>query len=223
MPARVIHLDDVQRIPVAGGTMLPLRRTLGVTGFGVNAYRAEQAGDQLIEEHDETGSGSAHHEELYVVLEGAARFVVEEDVFEARAGTALLVDDPESRRGAVATAPGTVVLVIGGRPGAALPVAPYEHWFVAEPAYRAGEHDEAYAIASEGLVDWPEHGHLHYQLACYASLAGRTAEGLEHLRRALRADPSLIAWAEDDADLDALRGLVGSPLPARDAPERSGA
>ncbi len=163
MTARSIDLAAIEPVAVAGGLMLPVRRTLGVTGFGINAYVGREAGDQVIEEHDELGEGSAHHEEVYLVLAGHARFTVDERVIEAPAGTLVLVPDPESRRAAIAVAPATTVVVVGGRPGAALPAAPYEHWFAAEPAYVAGRYDEAYAIAAEGLVDWPDHGHLNYQ------------------------------------------------------------
>lgn len=81
----------------------PLRRPLGVTAFGVNAYWAESAGDELIEDHDELGAGAGRHEELYVVLAGAARFTVAGDEFDAPAGTVVFLRDPAARRGAVAT------------------------------------------------------------------------------------------------------------------------
>jgi len=42
-----------------------------VRALGINAYVAPQAGDQLIEKHDETGSGAGGHAELYVTLSGA--------------------------------------------------------------------------------------------------------------------------------------------------------
>jgi len=39
--------------------------------------------------------------------------------FDAPAGTFVYVADPKSRRGAVATAPGTALLAVGGEPGCA--------------------------------------------------------------------------------------------------------
>jgi hypothetical protein len=43
-------------------TWLPLRRVLGVTGLGIALWEAAEAGDELIERHDETttGAGDAH-------------------------------------------------------------------------------------------------------------------------------------------------------------------
>ena len=37
---------------------MPIRRRLGVRAFGINAYTAAKAGDQVIERHNETGGGS---------------------------------------------------------------------------------------------------------------------------------------------------------------------
>jgi len=75
---RAVQLDDIDPVPVLDGQLLwrPLRATLGVRAFGVNAYTARAAGDLVVEEHDERGTGSGHHEELYVVVAGHARFTI---------------------------------------------------------------------------------------------------------------------------------------------------
>jgi hypothetical protein len=60
----LLHLDDVEKIHAGGaGWWRPIRRTLGVTAFGINAYTADEAGDPLIETHDETSFGAGRHEE----------------------------------------------------------------------------------------------------------------------------------------------------------------
>src|SRR5689334_13753930 len=74
--ARVIQLGELETIQVAGVNWRPVRRTLGITGFGVNAYTADR-GECLIEEHDESASGAGRHEELYVILSGHATFNVD--------------------------------------------------------------------------------------------------------------------------------------------------
>ena len=77
MTYSVLQLDDVERIEAGGaGWWRPIRRTLGVTAFGVNAYTADATGDALIETHDETSFGAGRHEELYVVVSGEAAFTV---------------------------------------------------------------------------------------------------------------------------------------------------
>jgi tetratricopeptide (TPR) repeat protein len=44
-----------------------------------------------------------------------------------------------------------------------------------------------------------------YNLACYHALAGDVDQALALLKDALRLDPTLREWSEEDADLDALR------------------
>jgi tetratricopeptide (TPR) repeat protein len=201
---RMVHLDDLPRVPLEEGQWMPVRRTLGITAFGVNAYTAEHAGDDLIERHDETSSGAGGHQELYVVMSGRASFEVVDKRLDMPAGMMLVVE-PGTVRSATAREAGTIVLVVGGRPGDGLPVSPFEYWYAALPAQEAGDYDRAFEIAAEGLKDWPEHGTLHYALACYRALSGRHEEALSHLRIAFERDPRTRDWAADDSDLDALR------------------
>ena len=45
MTHAVVQLDEVDRIALGGeGLWRPLRRALGVTAFGINAYTAERDG-----------------------------------------------------------------------------------------------------------------------------------------------------------------------------------
>jgi tetratricopeptide (TPR) repeat protein len=184
---------------------LPLRRVLDVTAFGIAAWTAAAAGDPLIERHDETTTGAgAPHEELYVVLEGRATFTIAGQEHDAPAGACLLVE-VGTMRSAVAAEPGTTVLAIGGKPGAALPPSPFEYYYAAQPAYEAGDYDRAVEIASAALADWPDHPIVHYQLACYHALAGRLDEARRSLDIAFAGDERTRAWAAEDADLVALR------------------
>jgi tetratricopeptide (TPR) repeat protein len=203
--ARVTRIADVAAVPVAGGLFYPLRRALGVRAFGINAYSAQAAGDQLIEPHDELGSGSGAQEELYFIAAGHATFTVDGEEIDAPAGTLVFVPDIASQRFAVAREAGTTALVIGGPADRPLPVSPFEYWFVAEGPYLAGNFREAIAIAGEGLEQWPDHPVLHYQLACYESRDGNREAALEHLVRACAGDPRARQWAAADHDLDAIR------------------
>ena len=204
-PFSVARVDDLERIEVAGVVWRPLRRRLGIGPFGANVFTADGAGDELIEEHDETGAGAGAHEELYVVLAGRATFAVAGETVDAPAGTFVHVRELDARRGAVAAEPGTAVLVVGAPPANALPTSAFEYWFAAEPAYDAGDYDEAIRIVTAGLEAYPEHPSMLYQLACYHALAGRRAEALDHLRRAVAAAPDVREWAAGDADLDSIR------------------
>src|SRR5215217_7430770 len=139
------HIDELDSIALDGALYRPIRRKLGVTAFGANAYTAPEAGGELIEPHDETSAGSARHEELYVVVAGHASFTVDGQDVDAPAGTLVLVPQGVHRK-AVAKADSTTVLVIGAPPGAAGPISAFEHWYAASPAYDAGDYARAYEI-----------------------------------------------------------------------------
>jgi hypothetical protein len=200
LPA-VLRLADLARISVAGTLMRPIRRPLGVSAFGVNAFTGAAAGDLVIEPHDELNPGGGHHEELYVVLTGRAVFELDGDEIDAPVGTFVFVQ-PEQHRSARAAADDTTVLVIGGKPGAAGPPSPFEYYFVA-----AGESDPArsYELCAEGLEHYPDHPSLHYNLACYAALAGRRVDALRHIAVAFEGEPRAREWARGDSDLDSIR------------------
>jgi tetratricopeptide (TPR) repeat protein len=201
---RFARLDELDRVPLEAGWWRPVRRRLGVSAFGVNAYTADEAGQQVIERHDERSPGAGGHEELYVVLTGRASFEIEGEAVDAQAGSMLAIE-PGATREATATAPDTTVLVIGGDPGSALPPSPFEYWYTAIPAHEAGDYERAYEIVAEGLEHWPDHGTIHYVLGCEAALAGRRAQALEHLRVAFANDPRTREWAAGDSDLDSIR------------------
>jgi thioredoxin-like negative regulator of GroEL len=51
----------------------------------------------------------------------------------------------------------------------------------------------------------PQYADLFYNLACVESLAGRTTDALDHLRRAIEMSERFRAYAKDDSDLDPIR------------------
>jgi hypothetical protein len=203
-PFRVTRIDRLDRVRLESGIWRPLRRRLGVTAFGINAYTAEGDGSPLIERHDETTAGAGGHQEVYVVLTGNATFTVAGEAIDAPAGTMLAIE-PGVMREAVGGEAGTTVIVIGGEPGAAMPPSPFEYWYSAIPAAEAGDHARAAEIVAEGLAHYPEHGTIHYALACELAMDGRRTEALEHLEVAFANDPRTRQWAASDSDLDSLR------------------
>jgi mannose-6-phosphate isomerase-like protein (cupin superfamily) len=203
---RVARLDELQPARGAEGSeWLRLRRELGVRAFGVNAYRAK-AGGRVIEEHDETGSTAARHEEVYLVLAGRARFTVDGRDLDAPVGTVVVVRDPATRRGAMAEEDGTTVLAVGGVPGEEYRVAAWEEAADAWPLYEAGRVDEAKEIL-RGLAERNPGAHtVLYNLACAESTTGEHDAALEHLAVAVAGDERLREHARTDSDLDPLRG-----------------
>ena len=209
---RVMAIEDVEPLFVVGGTLewRPLRRTLGVQAFGINAYTAAEAGRDVVEEHTEEGLG---HEEIYVVLSGRATFTMGGETVDVPAGSLVYVADPAVRRQAVAAEPNTTVLAIGGKPGAAYTPSAWEHYFAAGAAAQAGDFDRALELTNAGLEEHPGNGALLYNGACYLALAGRADEAVEFLHRAYEADPERVGeWAADDSDLDSLRERPDWPV-----------
>ena len=127
-------LGELPAFRDGGTSWAPIRHTLGIRGFGINAYGEAEPGAELIEDHDESDS---RHEELYFVVSGAAEFTVDGQAFAAPAGTLVHVPDPATTRSAVSTAPDTKVLCIGGVEGAFEP-RPWEARSVAELSDRLG-------------------------------------------------------------------------------------
>ena len=201
------RIDDLDRVPVGTHGLLwrPVRRRLGIEAFGVNAYTSDGPGEEVVEAHDELGSGAGHHEELYVVLRGRATFTLDGEEHDAPAGTLVFVRDPAIRRSAVAVDADTAVLAVGGERGAAYEVSPWEYSFAAKPLADAGDHTGALALVEEALAHYPDNGAVLYDLACYRALAGDLDGAAEALLASLDAEPKALEWAQDDADLASIR------------------
>jgi hypothetical protein len=198
---KTLRLDEIEGIPVLGSLVWkPVRRTLGVTAFGINAYTAAAAGDEVVEDHTEAQLG---HEEIYAVVAGHATFTVDGEQVDAPAGTLVYLDDPAQRRSAVAKEPNTTVLAIGGVPGRH-EISPWEYFFPALPHMRAGDWDAARRLLEEALAehDFPV---LHYQLACVETQAGNRERALDELNVAVAAAERFREHAAKDEDFAAIR------------------
>jgi hypothetical protein len=195
---KVAHLDDIERL----GREIPVREHLGIHAFGINAFTPAED-RTLIDEHDEAGSGQ---EELYLVLDGKVTFEIDGVAFEAPPGTLVFVR-PESRR--KATGDGTV-LAVGATPGEAYHGIDWgEAWpFHRESMAAYGEQRYADALQAvlEALEHMPNHAGLHYNYACFATLAGDTGdETFAHLRQSVELLPRFREDARRDDDFTAVR------------------
>ena len=210
---RSVRLDEIDPISVVGGTLLwrPLRRTLDIGAFGINAYTAPKPGDDLVEEHTETTYG---HEEVYVVLKGRATFTLDEETLDAPAGTVVFIRDPAVKRHARAEEPNTSVLAVGGPRDAAYEPSAWEHSFAAEKHRVSGDFEAMAAEIAGGLEQHPDDPGLLYNLGCAEALAGHPEYALEHVRRALELKPDWEDEARKDEDLVTLRELPGWALQA---------
>jgi tetratricopeptide (TPR) repeat protein len=197
----VVQLDELGELVDAHAPFRPVRLHFGITSFGVNAWTARAAGDQIVNEHDEQDVGD---EELFLVLRGRAVFELDGDRVEAPAGT-LVHSLPGVARTAFAEDADTVILALDGTPGKAYEPRGWEHWTQLVPLYESGEYAEVADRLRAMLDDDPRYPMLFFNLACCESLMGQTADALEHLRRAIELSEEFRPLAKDDPDLAAIR------------------
>jgi mannose-6-phosphate isomerase-like protein (cupin superfamily) len=208
----VTHLEEIDEIRDGRSPWRPVRHHLGITSFGVNAFTARDAGDRIINEHDEAGE----NEELYLVQQGHATFELDGKRVDAPTGT-LVFARPGVTRTAFAEEPGTTIIALGGTPGKAYEPHGYEIWAPLNPLYEAGEYAEVADRGRKLVEAHPEYSLPLYNLACCESLAGRPADAVEHLRLAIDRSERLRSMAADDSDFDSIRDqpafkeLVGAP------------
>lgn len=197
----IAHLDEIEEITDGRQPWRPVRHHFGITSFGVNTWTAREVGDRIINEHDEADD---ENEELYLVMQGRAVFELDGDRVDAPAGTFVLAR-PGVKRTAFAEEPETTILALGGTPGRVYEPVGWEIWAPLGALYRAGDYAEA---ADRGLAlaeANPQYPELFYNLACCESLAGRTADAIEHLRHAIELADRVRSFAEGDSDFDPIR------------------
>jgi hypothetical protein len=197
----VAQLDEIEEMDDGRSPWRPVRHHLGITAFGVNAWPARDAGDRIINEHDESDDGS---EELYLVLQGRAVFELDGDRVIAPAGTLVFVR-PGVKRTAFADEPATTIVALGGIPGKAYEPDGWELWEPLRPLYEKGAYAEVADRGRELVEAHPQYADLFYNVACSESLAGRTTDAVDHLRRAIDMSERFRAHAKDDSDFDPIR------------------
>lgn len=196
---KTLRLDDVDGLPVLGTLVWkPVRKPLGITSFGINAYTAASAGDEVVEDHTEQS-----HEEAYVVVRGHATFTVDGEEVDAPWGTIVFLDDPKQRRHAIAKEAGTTVLAIGGEPGVH-EVSAWESIFPSLPARNAGDWGTARRILEDAIAEH-DHPSIHYHLACVEARAGNTERALEEVVYAVEHRPALREPAQTEEDFASIR------------------
>jgi hypothetical protein len=140
---------------------------------------------------------------------------VDGDEIDAPEGTIVFVRDPGVTRGAVPVDDDTIILTAGGKPGEAFTISDWErNWEWnrrAFPLYQDKKYAEAAAVLREAMASGAGGPGLHYNLACFLSLAGETDEALAELRIAIDGDESFRELAKNDSDFDPIRNEPGFP------------
>ena len=204
MSGRIAKIDELERYPIEGQqglTWRPVRRHFDIHAFGVNAYTAERAGERVVEEHREEDG----HEELYVVVSGRARFMLDGQEHDAPAGT-LVHCPPGTPRGAVAEEPGTTVLGIGAKPGEVFQPSGWEWTFAGMSLLSRGDEEAARREFAAGIDAYPDAWQGYYNLACAEARMGNRESALENLGRAAEIDAGVVQrYAADDEDFASLK------------------
>ncbi len=199
----VAQLEEIDEVADGRCPWRPVRHHFGITSFGVNAWTGRDAGDRIINEHDESQDEDLQ-EELYFVQQGRATFELDGERVDAPAGTFVFVR-PDVKRTAFAEEPGTTLVAIGGTPGKAYEPSGYELWMPLHHLYESGKYAEAADRGRDLIEAHPEYAAPLYNLACCESLAGRTADAVKHLRLAIDRTERFRSLAADDSDFDPIR------------------
>lgn len=199
----MLSIPEGEGVPVGtdGLRWIPVRRKLGIGAFGVNAYRADRAGDTVIEDHVE----SPGQEELYVPISGRARFEIDGEHVEVPQGTAIFVPRPESRRHAVALENDTLVLAIGGWRDQAYHSLPWEPIYLAQASMLAGDWAGAVDTLEREAGEHRDTAIIRFRLACCHARLGEDSAALAELRRAIEINPEFRGRAESEDAFAALR------------------
>jgi hypothetical protein len=201
----IAKLDELEEVNDGRCPFRPVRHHFGITAFGINVWTGREAGDRIINEHDEGEPDG--NEELYLVIEGRAVFELDGERRDAPAGTFVFVRSGVKRT-AFAEEPGTTIVAVGGEPGKAYEAVGWEVWAPLQRLYQAGSYDEVADRGREAIESGPYAAPL-YNLACCESLAGRSADAVEHLRRAIELSERFRSYAKEDSDFDPIREEPG--------------
>jgi tetratricopeptide (TPR) repeat protein len=199
------HISDLAKRLGGGPRWAMVRYHFGISSFGVNAYVADEAGTEVISEHDEIGPRSGRHEELYFVADGHATFTVNGEEVDAPPGTFVFVRDPAAKRKAVAKVGGTTILIAGATPGVAFTPSTWERQGPVLAYFADEEYDKAIEELERLRAETPEDPTVLYNLACAFAQTGRKAEALDLLRQAVDIDSDFGDNAKNDPDFDAIR------------------
>jgi hypothetical protein len=170
-----------------------------VKAFGCNAYTAGEVGQDVVEPHSE--DPKLAHQELYFVAAGRARFTIDEQDYDAPAGTYVFVPDPTTHRHAVAQEPGTTVLSFGGPP--TFEPSAWE-WMFRAVALADSDPAAAREIVQDGLDKHPESSGLRVALARVRLREGDEAGARAALADAIERQAEVEDYVRQDAALGGL-------------------
>lgn len=200
---RVVQLDDVEALPWRGSELVwrPVRAALDTHVAGISAYTADRTGQPVVEDHVEDADGRGH-EEVYLVLDGCARFLLDGVAVDAGRGTFVKVP-PNVRRSATALEPGTAVLAMGGPAGFQPAVSEWieraRPWFRSDPT-------RARTLLDELRQVYGDHPGVDFGEALFAAAQADTGAAVRWLGQAIERSPRALPAARQEPSLAAALG-----------------
>jgi hypothetical protein len=82
----IADVEEIDELDDGRCPMRPVRHHFGITSFGINAFTGREAGDRILNEHDEADDAD-RNEELYLVTTGRAVFDLDGERRDMPAGT----------------------------------------------------------------------------------------------------------------------------------------
>ena len=129
---KVAHLDEIDEITDGRCPWRPVRQHFGITSFGVNAWTAREAGDRIINEHDEDEASTRSS----TSSSAAARRSSSTASGSTRPPGTFVFARPGVKRTAFAEEPGTTIIALGGTPGQGVRAERLGGLGAAQPALR---------------------------------------------------------------------------------------
>jgi hypothetical protein len=193
-----VGLDEVESVPWRGTELVwrPVRAALGARLIGISAYTADAAGQEIVEDHVEDADGRGH-EEVYFVVRGSARFVLDGHVLDAPNGTFVRVASHVRRSATALDAPAAVVVVGGDpdyEPAASEWIERARPWFRDDPA-------RARALLDELAAAQPDSAAVPLGEALFAAARGDADEARAQLAEAVKRADAAREYAKTEPTL----------------------